>query len=1105
MINVIRRTLTLSCVTAFLAACGGGGSGGDTTTPPPPPPPAPVVTSVAVTCTPEELQTSDNSQCAANVQGTGAFDSAVEWSVEGGGEVDAAGSFTAPTRAATVTITATSVSHPNVSGAATITVSRPRALTDLPDDDPGYQVHILYVVASDGEDRELDTSGAVELSVEAWNEWMASQTAGRRLRLDRVDGALDVTFVRLDRTDAEINTYAPFVRDHLEAELILKGFSEPNKIYQIYYDGGNAQTGTCGSAPLPPVLPGTVSAIYLNAVPSTGAPCNTNSLAMSVDSPGYLEFASLHETIHALGFVPDCAPNLTDYHFAGPNRAAPGHVSDSNTDLMYAGPLGWNASVLDFNADDYFEADLADCLDLADSAFLDPLPASADPPPGWPYETLLGMSCAREGAMRSTSPGVEHTTGLHFFNGTGAPINVYWLDYSGTRQFRDTVQPYGYSRQGTYATHPWVVTDETNRCLGMYKVGDTLGRAIIEPSIVASLDVSGAMPLTSIGESIQLALAASLVDGSNQAIASASVHWASSDPAVATVVDGTVTAVGGGHAEIVATYEGREAITEIAVHISVQETGTVRMIYAAPTDREFRSDYRDAIRHAVVDLQSWYRGQTGGLTFSIYDTTPEQCRLSETADYYDQNPWNKVFEGLQHCAPVQRNTTTFAWVVYADLDEVCDQRGPLGRGGPGLTILHSGGLEGLIGNRLMYYSPCGRGPWPGPVTRFIGGLGHELGHALGLSHPPGCSDGLPTCDRDAIMHLGYTIYPNTHLRSTDKHALWRSPYIDVRPAQREIVEQAGNAASIRGMVTDPNGAGVEGIRIAAVADAFWAWAETASGGSFEIHLPEGSSGSSALSVHAGSTSDCGWLGYHGGDRLSTIRQHATRIEMGASDPPDIEITLPDIPGELCQGQRTVSGIVLGPEVDPVGVSVRAFGQWSTSGEDGLFEIRLPESTVGRSPLYVNVSECRHVGFYGPGGFTTRLADAWQVEYGGVDVAGIEIRLPATPQELCDRQPKIAGTVLGADGDAVEGIVVEAQPFVRRGTSGTDGNFEIRLLEGTAGTSVLAVHADCGLVGYYGPDGFTTSRADATGVEVMEGNLTGIEIRFPAEVDELCGG
>ena len=517
---------------------------------------------------------------------------------------------------------------------------------------------------------------------------------------------------------------------------------------------------------------------------------------------------------------------------------------------------------------------------------------------------------------------------------------------------------------------------------------------------VVSLEISGTMPLTSIGQTIQLAATTHMLDGSSQAIASAFVHWVSSDPAVATVIDGTVTAVGPGNASTVATYQGQKAVAEISVHISLRETGTVRVIYAAPSDREFRSDYRDAIQHAIVDLQSWYRRELGGLTFSLYDATPEQCELSETSDYYDQDPWQKVLEGVQHCAPVEDNTSTFTWVIYADLAGVCDARGSLGRGGPGLTMVAQDDLEGLIGNRLVYYGECGNGPYAGPVTRWIGGLGHELGHALGLLHPPGCDEGLPTCDRDALMHLGFETYPNTYLRPDDKQVLWRSPFIEKNPAQRQIMEEAGNVTAIRGTVIDPDGEVVEGIRVSAVSDDFWAWGETASDGTFEIRLPDGSSGSSVLSVHAGGVADCGWLGYHVAGGLTTFREHATRIELGEVDSASIEISLPTISGELCQRQRTVSGTVLGPSGDPVGVFVGAFDQWSFSGDDGLFELRLPEGSGGSSPLLVEAPECGNVGFYGPGGFTTRFADAWQLEIGGVNEAGIVIRLPAEPDELC---------------------------------------------------------------------------------------------------------
>ena len=524
-----------------------------------------------------------------------------------------------------------------------------------------------------------------------------------------------------------------------------------------------------------------------------------------------------------------------------------------------------------------------------------------------------------------------------------------------------------------------------------------------DASSVASLDVSGATPLTAIGETIQLTATVHMLDGSSQAIASAFVHWVSADPSVVTVIDGTVTAVGPGNAQIVATYQGQKAVTEVSVHISLHETKTVRVIYAAPTDREFRSDYRDAIQHAIVDLQSWYRRQLGGLTFSLYDATPEQCQLGESSDYYDQDTWQKVLEGLQHCAPVKGHTSTFAWVVYADLESLCGQRAPLGRGGPGLAMLPRGDMEGLTGDRLVDYGACGEGPWPGPVTRWIGGLGHELGHALELSHPAECDAGLSTCDFDALMHLGYTKYPNAHLRADDKRVLWRSPFIDKSSAQRQLLEDAENVTAIRGTVSDSNGNIVEGIRIAAASDAFWAWGETTSDGSYEIRLQDGFSGSAILSSHAGDVASCGWLGYHVAGGLTTIREHATRVEVGAVDPNDVDITLPIAAGELCQGQRTISGIVRGPDGNPEAAWAGAFNQWSWTGEDGLFQIRLPESREGlgsTSPLLVHALECGLIGYYGPGSFTTRLADAWRVEYGGVDVAGIEIRLPATPEELC---------------------------------------------------------------------------------------------------------
>ena len=301
-----------------------------------------------------------------------------------------------------------------------------------------------------------------------------------------------------------------------------------------------------------------------------------------------------------------------------------------------------------------------------------------------------------------------------------------------------------------------------------------------------SLEISGMESLTSIGETLHLSVTANMSDGSRQSVENEFVQWQSSDLAVATVLEGAVTAVGGGNATITADYEGLTADATISVHISVHETGTVRVLYAVPADREFRSDYSEAIQHAIVDLQSWYRRELGGRTFSLYNATPEQCQLSEAEDFYGRYSWQKVVDGVQHCAPVRGGTSTFAWVVYVDVDLPCAPDGSsgsweqgydqLGRGSAGLTILPRNDLDGLIGEKLVY-TVCDGGPWDGPIGRWIGGLGHELGHALGLPHPPGCDEGLPTCDHEALMSNGYEAYPNTYLRLDEKEILGRSPFI----------------------------------------------------------------------------------------------------------------------------------------------------------------------------------------------------------------------------------------------------------------------------------------------------------------------------------------
>jgi hypothetical protein len=233
-----------------------------------------------------------------------------------------------------------------------------RSTSDRPDDLSNDQIHVMYVLPSDGIDQSLDSSGAIAVSVSAMNQWFAAQSGGASLRLDTYQGSLDISFWQLEKTNAEIANTGAFVVQAIEAELQNAGLLHSNKRYGVYYGGSSFYA--CGGAAWTPALPGSVGALYLLGTPPDALPCTSRTLTTSPDVPGYWEFAMLHEIFHTLGAVAPCAPHHADS----------GHVTDSPTDLMYSGDEPWTPSVLDYHNDDYFGHENPDCPDFADSPYL---------------------------------------------------------------------------------------------------------------------------------------------------------------------------------------------------------------------------------------------------------------------------------------------------------------------------------------------------------------------------------------------------------------------------------------------------------------------------------------------------------------------------------------------------------------------------------------------------------------------------------------------------------------------------------------------------------------------------------------------------------------
>ena len=258
--------------------------------------------------------------------------------------------------------------------AAPADAALPRSTVDRLDEVRGPQLHFVYVVPADGEDRRLDESGALEGSVGSFQGWLATETGGANLRVDTYQGSLDISFLRLAATDAAVAAQGAFVREAVERELRTAGFNRTERIYAVYYDGSS--TYSCGGAFWPPQLYGNAVVMYLRGLPPGSPPCASTGFAAASAPPTYWEYAMLHDILHGLGMVPTCAPHN---HMGG-------HVFDFANDLMWAGNQPWRFPArLDLGRDDYYGHGRTDCADLARSPYL----TSNPPPPPVLAETMF--------------------------------------------------------------------------------------------------------------------------------------------------------------------------------------------------------------------------------------------------------------------------------------------------------------------------------------------------------------------------------------------------------------------------------------------------------------------------------------------------------------------------------------------------------------------------------------------------------------------------------------------------------------------------------------------------------------------------------------------
>jgi hypothetical protein len=213
--------------------------------------------------------------------------------------------------------------------------------------------------------------------------------------------------------------------------------------------------------------------------------------------------------------------------------------------------------------------------------------------------------------------------------------------------------------------------------------------------------------------------------------------------------------------------------TELKRQLSPAQVGEVRVIYLLPSDVKQRAKFRRAAADAIQNLQRWYGIQLAGSTFKLHTSVVETFRTSHPAEWYAKNPsgqdrtlwfWNNATTDGFSKTGGAFDDPRFRWVFYIDAEPDADQ---VVGGANGVALLTRNDVLGILGLQTD------------PACRWVGGLGHELGHAFGLDHPLDCQTGkvdlsAPQCQ--SLMFLGYTKYCGTFLTPEHKTDLEQSPF-----------------------------------------------------------------------------------------------------------------------------------------------------------------------------------------------------------------------------------------------------------------------------------------------------------------------------------------
>ena len=217
-----------------------------------------------------------------------------------------------------------------------------RSLLDRPDEITGPQIHLIYLVAKDMDDRNWDTNDQIKKWVDQSQNWLQSKV-GKKIRYDTTNGDLDISYLKSKLTLAQMRAGAdtsifsgnllPYIVKEFVTQSPQKDYSTSPKTY-IFVTSENIDISYCGFA-----------SANLGGIIWTGGNC-WNGPQDDTTYPYGMSWPArtlIHEAFHVYGVS---------------------HVCDSNSDLMWGAPectgkIAYGPTILDLGSDDYFGGERA--------------------------------------------------------------------------------------------------------------------------------------------------------------------------------------------------------------------------------------------------------------------------------------------------------------------------------------------------------------------------------------------------------------------------------------------------------------------------------------------------------------------------------------------------------------------------------------------------------------------------------------------------------------------------------------------------------------------------------------------------------------------------